>query len=232
MKDVADLVVTQHRIYGSGVLPIWLLASQFGVDLLGDQLKFRQVTVEGGEILGSAGVVAIPKGDDGDERKAVPVRVLSLNERKIALIIDGNSSDANQAFAVIRSLMIEVDQGGRFEAASPEVFTQETSCTATLRFPWTALLPEGAATLVQGDLVEAVAEEGAPARINGVGFAVRFAFTVDERRSDLGISLADKQFLVEPKLNTRLSDRRYFTTSPTDSETHLRLLRKLERALS
>jgi hypothetical protein len=45
------------------------------------------------------------------------------------------------------------------------------------------------------------------------------------------VSLARKLLMIGPRAGTRLRERRFYTASPTDAETHLELLMSLERQL-
>ena len=62
-------------------------------------------------------------------------------------------------------------------------------------------------------------------------FSARISYDLlDSGLREVGVRLVDKTLTIEPRIRTRLEERRYYTLSPTDSETHLELLREFEKA--
>jgi hypothetical protein len=141
----------------------------------------------------------------------------------------GNRADARAAFSALTEALGQLAEG--FPEAVPLLAGEETSCVAQLDFDWTSLLNPA--------LVEQVAEWSKALTTEDVEMKIRglsVRFTIRTQPSDFlgeyGINLWDRTLTVEPRVDTPLSQRTFFTYSPCDSDTHLKNLLQLEARLS
>ncbi len=156
---------------------------------------------------------------------------VQINERRIILDISDDSERGFEVFAKLVEVLLQFDKSNSLKETSPVVFTQETSCVATLDFDWTSLISQKFLDFgrnLESEFSTTIAKAG----IIGLRSALVFAFTIEDQIiRENGVTLSPKGFVVEPRANVPLSERRYLTMSPTDTKTHLHLLGKLEHSL-
>jgi hypothetical protein len=166
--------------------------------------------------------------------KQVPLREVSLSPQRLRISVNGDSQAAESAYAAFSAYLESIDLEGLWKGASPVLFTQETGCVAELEIPWRSLFDERLLHFLHSDVTTAAITPVPDATPILKRFALSFYFGFKQRPelSSYGATLADKAVTIEPRLNTPLTEKTYYTHSPTDSETHLQLLRALEKEFS
>ncbi len=226
MRDIADLEVTQIYLYAAGQIPHKHIQTGNSVDQIRERFGFRGVMPAGSELLFEGGVIEVPK------HGKVPLTRLQLSDRRIVLSVAANSAVAADAFGVIRSMISQMDPGSNFDKAKPITFREETGCVVTLDIDWEGFFNPAVVRFLQGPVTEALSDEEATVSIAHAKYRFTFSYSVKSQAiPQSGIILAPKDFVVEPLANVPLSERRYLTGSPTDSETHLKLVQQLESVL-
>lgn len=227
MRDISDIEVRQVRIFPVDVFPVMKLA----LPQIGQAFRERfgwgaAEAQKDGDMLLSPGSFSVPDGGE-----VVAIRALQFNERRMILTVVGGSGVANLANRAILSFF--ADAAG-WKPVEPLVLTEETTCVATLDFEWTDLLSPAVAAFARGPMLKAIsATASARAEIRGLSFSFRLSyFDAPASLGEHGVTLSDKRLVVEPRMNTPLAERRFFTFSPTDSDTHLRLLSQLEESVA
>ncbi len=230
MKEISELKLKQYRIFAADTLPFVALNTEIGQSLLTKLFSFRSSGkdpqtadwfFEGGTL-------------SKDNDRIIVIETLQLNERRIVIEIVGNTADADYVYSAVKKALSHslFGEGDRWKQAEPVVLTHETSCVVTLDFDWSSLLAPGLSKL--SEIMRAAAShEFAFAKTRGLSLRFRVAFTpLDERVTQHGVVLTDKLFVIEPRQDTPPTDRRYFTASPTETETHIKLLSQLEQMLA
>jgi len=229
MAAIKELRTVQYRIFEPYVLPFAVLMSSFGREALRRVFGFSQVDdSQVPELYFSNGVVRL---DEEGKDTQIVIANLHLNERRIILEVVGSTSDANTAFGMIFHAIMTMRKEPP-EDATPVVLTHESTCVIHLPFSWDRLLPEPLVRFVGSDICEAASREGTTARILWGGVGIRLVFSSEDPRIDTsGITLAEKQVVIEPRMGTAASDRLYFVRAPTDTDALLRLTAKLSKVL-
>jgi hypothetical protein len=226
MKDIGEMEVTQFRLFAPGRIPYKQICTQHGLERIQQAFAFRETAALPGniELLFEGGSLAHP------ERAQVGVNRLQISERRVAIAASGDSPAADQIFEALKKILIALDPSDLFIKSKPVSVRQETTCVATLAFGWEDLFSPSVSKFLHGAFPRAASDKEAEIRLNSV--RLRFGFTYeikDEAISQYGITLAPKSFVIEPQKDTPLSERRYFTGSPTDSKTHLSLVSDFEK---
>jgi hypothetical protein len=228
MKDISELKVKQIRIFAADRIPFATLRTALGQKSLAELFSWSEIGANPatGELIYNAGVLQPATG------KPIVVDSLQINDRRIVLEVAGETAHAGIVYSGLAELLARYDLGGRWKDAEPVVLVHETSCVVTMDFEWSSLLSAPFLCFTQR-MIPALSSEAAAANIIGIKCGIIFSYALkDQTIREHGISLSNKPFSVEPRVNTPLSERRYFTSSPTDSDTHMDLLRKLEAAMS
>jgi hypothetical protein len=228
MRDTAEIEVRQVRIFPMDSLPTGKLIRPAVAQAFKDRFGWEGAEAsKEGDILLRPGLLSVPDTDE-----VVAIRSLQINDRRMILAVAGESAAANRVNGAILEFFA---QATGWKPVEPVVLTQETTCLATLDFEWADLLSPAVVGFARGPMLEALSAAAEPARaeIRGLSFSFRISF-VDPPPgfAEHGVALADKRLTVEPRTNTPLLERRFFTSSPTDSDTHFRLLTQLENAVT
>jgi hypothetical protein len=224
MRDTTDIEAQQIRIYPMDSLPLGRLASPAVSAAFREMFGWTKAeAAEEGGIGFGPGFFAGPDGAD-----SITIKSFQLNDRRLILTVVGETRMAHRAYDAMLHFFVE---STGWKPVDPVVVTEQTACVTTLDFDWLDLMSPAVARFVQGPLLEAASlASPAPAVVRGMSFQLRVAYSgAPQEISAHGITLSDKRVVVEPRVNTPFADRRYFTLSPTDSETHLRLVAQLEK---
>lgn len=225
MKDITGLTVKQLRIFAQDELPTPSLFALPNLTAFRERFGWTDVTpLESQEVQFDHGTVT-------DDEGSIRVPTLQLGERRITLTVAGDSAAATRAFKSIQGFLCGLQDGTRTEL-EPVVLSEETACSVTLEFDWTALAAPAVVGFAQSSLREMCTHQKVTPDIAGLRFSFLIAYPeVPEHLRVHGITLAPKLVTIEPRVETPLESRRFFTHSPTGSAIHLELIRKLEIAL-
>lgn len=223
MRNVTGMYVQQTRLFAPDVVPYRLVVTSLGANQLRQALGFGSTNwQENLEYVFQDGTIE-------HQGSIVPITLASFHDRRILVQVLGDSSAAHASYSAISRVLSELDPS--FRNAEPLAFAEETSCAAQLDFEWTALFNPALVEHVSKRAQE-LSSEQAVRFIKGV--SVRFTLGLEAKSKDLserGITLFDQIISVEPRADTPLSEQTYFTYSPCDSDTHLRLVSELEAHL-
>lgn len=219
------MLVMQVRVFAPDVVPYRLIITPLGTNLLKQSFGFRDASwnQENGDYVFQDGTLE-------HQGAIVPIIWLGFNDRRIVIQVQGDSGAAHAAYSAVSAILAELVP--TFRDPVPLLFNEETSCSARLDFEWTALLNP----VLVGQVTRKV-KESSPKETEMAVKGVTLRFTLgaarkDELLNDYGITIFDQIVAVEPKANVPLSERVYFTYSPCDSDTHLKLVSELEASLS
>ena len=229
MRELAELRVTQTRIYPIDRIPYQSLLVARHLTALQEQFHFKSMGPP--EEAGQPGL-AFDVGDFRHEGKDYPFLRLLIQPQRTVMTAAAPSSACNAAHGMLESFLAQIDSYNRFVGTHPSLFTEETVCAVDLDFGLQDLLSKRFVDFVSKDLQSAFCNPAATATISPSRVAMRISYTMtDSDLAESGFRIADKTLVIEPRAHTSPTKHRFFTQSPTDSETHLRLLRALEEAL-
>jgi len=228
MKDIQILEVRQVRIFATDTLPFASLINQKVAVAFQERFGWAEATSP------SPGTIRFDTGrfPTADASTGTVVKAFELSERRIILGVIGDSDAASAAYQGIADFL--ADKTGQDGWKTPPlVVTQETHSVATFEFDWTALLAPAFVDYATGEVLKGVSSADGVANLVALKLALEVRYS-DLRAdlSDYGVTLANKTLTIEPRAGTPLSERRFFTSSPTDSATHLSLLKALEYRLT
>jgi hypothetical protein len=226
MKNIANMYVMQTRIFPPDVIPFRLLITATGATRVIETFGFRDVQWNQENM-----EYAFQDGTLGREGRGeiVPITWLSFRDRRIIVQVFGDSSAAHAVYAAVSEMLAQLAPD--FKEPVPMLFREETSCAAQLDFEWTALLNPKLVDLVTRR-VQGLSTEEVGRAIRSVSVRFTIGVAVSEKLRDYAVSSADQTIAIEPRAEVPLSERNYFTYSPCDSDTHLKLVSELEAKLA
>jgi len=226
MKDVTELTVSQVRIFPSDCLPFTYLALESNAKVVKDALQFDRFQT-------SAVPIIFENGSFEQGGRTVLVSSLTVEPRRTILKVLGNSEEASAAHALFENALRRFDPRGSDSSYDRIVLTEETSCVATLDVSYDELFSSSLSRFLGTVARERLTTEYAsPTQIGlkRLSFEVRYEPS-DASIRDHDVMISQKLITIEPRAGTPLKERRFFSSTPADSSTHLALLEALEQQL-
>jgi|HubBroStandDraft_4_1064222.scaffolds.fasta_scaffold88305_3 hypothetical protein len=230
MRDVAEITVTQIRVYATDQLPFQALRLPANLRNFGKVFNFEGIGLDpiGLQVTLSNGAVEI-------EKQSIHILNLTVEPRRMLLVVRGRTSDANAAAS---SISIELARltpdSSKQQTFQPILVTNETTCVATLDIDFSHLVAAPVMSVIEEEAKTMLSNKYMLATWVGfknLSFEIRYD-PVDDTLQEHDIALANKLLTLEPRLGTPLKERRFYISSPTDSETHLALVEALESRVS
>jgi hypothetical protein len=226
MKDVNFVLARQIRIFQADAIPLTALVTKKAREALLSPFAFESFSVdqETSEFVFGGGGYELdpPKG-------RITLASFRVSPRRIVLDVVGvDSSAATEVFDALIARLSSVKQPPA--ALKAVVVTNESICVATLDFDWSAMISPAYREYVNTSLLDKAGQPEVEARVDRVGINITLAYrTTAPQYSD--VSFGQKTFFIEPRADVPLTERRFYCASPTDTDTHLELLRELEDRL-
>lgn len=227
MRDIADLIVTQYRIFAPDLIPMRQCSTLVGTNALMGMLAFKSsgINQENGDLTFQGGTLA------REAQEPVWIVYFHINERRIIIRVLGSSEDANDVFAVIATALVNLSGRGPSGILEPMFITEETMCAVTLGFDWKHLFSESLVAFANETLLSALVTDDAKPFLKAPSLRIHIWYYPSEHLLEQGAQVADKVLVIEPRVDRPLTERRYFTMSPVGSSAHSRLLTQLETAI-
>lgn len=232
MRDIKELTIMQRRIFGIDVLPFRQLVTASNLPKLTDLFLFKNTDLAEDPNTRVLDSVKMTLGEFKLADKIYPVDVLVVERRSITFVIQADSEIADKFYLTIADILREIGPNKEFTADSYLLNTTVTNCVVSLDFDFKDIFSKTFSSFVKKEVTDtstAAVENKAKVKIlpKSLAFNVNYSVT-DKSLLDNNLSINTKQFTVEPRMGTKIEDRIYFTSSPTDSKTHLKLIEELE----
>jgi len=226
VREVRILVTTQIRLFPPDVVPILkasLPESGKKIQSLFDFQAVEPIERQGG-VTGIAFNGGIYKPD------SVLIETVSIEARRIAVKVQGKSEIATSVFQAVSHQLEELNDG---RPLTEILCTHETGSSVILDFPFERILSGQFVSFLQKSAVKHTKNPWSENLILPVNlkFTVRYKIT-DDTLVKKSITLASKELTVEPRVQSSPDERLYWIASPTDTETHFKLIEDLEKALA
>ena len=222
MKEISHIEVKQIRIFKADQIPYSSLVTATPIQDIVNSFGC------GMDNQFSSGLRFI-RGEYKTKKKNLTIEELTIQPQRIYFSVNGDSQDADQFYKELGKLISRYDYGKFFSPDKYLTKTEETSCVANLDIKHEKMFNKQFLNYVQRDIPEIVSDNNAEAFLSF--FNVRFKYKYNVRNPVIrehGVTFTDKYFIMEPREGSVLGDSRYYTHSPTDSNTHLKLIEEIE----
>ena len=223
MNNISDIQVKQIRIFEVNRIPYLSLNTPTSIE---DILTSFSFNMDANFREGLRFVTGEYKTKD----KNLMLMELTIQPQKIYFSINSSSEDADLFYEELSELILKYDYDNAFRLDSYIVKTQETCCVADLDIKHEKIFSKEFLNYVRKDMLKTVSNKDARAFLNS--FTLRFKYRFDIENPTIkkyGVTFSDKHLIIEPREGSTLEDLKYFTVSPTDSSTHLKLLSSIEK---
>jgi len=154
-----------------------------------------------------------------------PIQQLIIAENLVHLQVGAEATTADALLADVQRFFFELETK---TAMREYTRTYQTSAVAKLNVPFDAMLSENMLRFLHGNVADKIKQADAEPTIQ----LTHLSWQVKYRSEATDYLYIPKMLTIEPRQGSKISDNLYFTQSPTNSETHKRLLEEFEAALS
>ena len=231
MKNIADLAVTQIRIFPVDVVPLSVITTKSCVEKIRDALSVGGVelrpSIEGKEIF------VFRKGELRRENRLTVINKIEVDPRRIIVKVEGTSKDGNEVYEAFLSTVAEVANVGLEDLRTPLLVAETTQCVVTLDFALSALFNSAFVEFLNEKVEQKAYSNLAKTSVRPVATAAEITYEItDKILIDNKISMNPKQFNIAPRPGAPLDAKKYVISSPFDSDTHLKLIEELNKVIA
>ena len=232
MKDVKELMVMERMIFDVDIIPFRQLVTASNLPKFTNLFLFKNTELVEEPNIHVLESVKMTLGEFKLDDKIFPIDQLIIDRRAIAFVLQADSDAANKLYLSIADLLREIGHNKEFTAENYLLRTTTTNCVATLEVDYRDIFSKTFLSFVKKEATNTMAsavENKAKIKIlpKSLAFNVNYSVT-DKSLIDSNIIITAKQFIIEPRVGTKIEDKIYYTSSPTDSKTHLKLIEDFE----
>jgi hypothetical protein len=231
LKEIIDLIVIQVRVFAVDTIPFRRISTKSCIEKVKNDFKLDEVEL-GPPLVGKDSIV-FTRGEIKEKSNTLMINRILIEPRKIILEAAGTSRECAQIYSqLVKS--IEVATGiDLTDLESPLVLSETTRCVVKLDFGFESLLDNSFADFVYRKVAETATSDVAEASVRPilaefeVGYHVKSKSLIDNQ-----VGLSAKRLTIGPRAGVPLEERRFFISSPFDSDTHLKLIGDLEKMIT
>ncbi len=232
MKDITDLTVTEARYFKIDIIPFRSLITVSNIQFFSSSFAFNNsepILDDNKNYVG----FRLKTGEFRYNNKIFPINYLLIEPDAITFEIQSDSDIAEMFYQNIFELLSKIDPYDQFRKNEPLFKETKTTCVATLAFDFSNIFSKKMNDFIDNKALTSFTTvsnnianiEMIPAQLS---FHVKYDIK-DKSLKDNNIRAFTRQFIFEPRAGVSLKEQRFFTSSPTDSNTHLKLLTQSEK---
>lgn len=231
LKNITDLTVTQIRIFPVDVIPLGIIAAKSCVEKIRDALSVGEI--EARPFIEGRHVITFRRGELKNENRIIAINKVEVEPRRIIIEVEGTSKEGNQVYEVFLSSVLAVASVDLESLRMPLLVAQTTRCVVTLAFTFDALFSNAFIEFLNRKVEKEASNNAAKGSVRPLTAAAEITYQIrDKALIDNNISMNPKQFSIAPRAGAPLDARKYVTSSPFDSDTHLKLVEELNKAVA
>jgi len=231
LKNIVDLVVNQIRIFPVDIIPLGLINTKSCVEKVKDTLSISEV----GALPFSEGkdVIVFRKGELKENNELVVINKVEVDPRRIIIEVAGTSKAGNKVYELFMSSLTALTNLDLESLRSPLLLAETTRCVATFDFTFEELFNRSFVEFLNKKVNKEATNDVAEGSIRPLAAITEISYRVkDEALINNKISMNPKRLTVAPRPGAPLDERKYVISSPFDSDTHMKLIEELNKAIT
>jgi len=235
MKNITDLTTAETILFPVDTIPFNFLLIFTNLQKLTKTLKFKSIETpedENKNILS----LTMTTGEFHHNDTIYPVEKLMIERNRILVAIKADSDVTDNFCQTIIKFLSEIDPYKRIHDTNKKIRTYITNCIVTLDFDHMQLFSPKFRTFIHKNVTKACSSaisDVARVHIEPRNLSFNIVYShLKKSLVDPDFQISSKLLTIEPRVGTNPRERRFFTSSPTNSKTHIKLLQDLEKALS
>jgi len=226
VKDVKILATTQIRLFQPDMIPLNKLALQQHRETIHSLFSFQNNE----PLVRQEMAVGIRFNNGSYGPKSILIPEVSIEGRRIIIRIQGTSKEAKLVYEMVKGKLEKFNDNRPIREI---LCTHETSCSITLGVPFERLFSQSFLSFIDKSATKYTRNQWSENYIAlmNLKFSVSYKLT-DDALIKNHIALTTKELTIEPRVQSAPEKRLYWITSPTDTNTHFKLINDLEKALA
>src|SRR3990170_654043 len=215
MKNISDISIIQTRLYEADVIPFKKLLTATNLKNLMAPFAFTQITPIEDDSKNVVGIL-MKLGEFKTDERVYPIEMLVVEINKIVI-----------------KILSDIDPDGQMLKKSPLLIVPQTTCAVSFDFDYSDIFSKKFTSFIKKQATKACSSSiDNKAKVNITPHSLAFEITyqiTDNRLQGSRARIESKVLRMEPRVGIPLKERHFYTASPTDSETHLKLFSELEK---
>lgn len=233
MPKIRNLRTTQIRIFPIDDLPFGKISTKSNVQRIARKYSL-DVQVDplfdvGAPLRIAGPSIRFANGSFEYQQKSYVIENLNIEDRRILLTVNGPTEVCDEINKTLTAFFAKIDPREEIPAYSPILTSNETNCVATMGFSVKDLMAGSKLEKASEAIADLQENYGCHLDIFPSSFKFRVSYLdppaeITKRK----INIVDKEVVLEIRAKSAVDDRMYFTSSPSCSTQHLKLLDRLE----
>jgi len=221
MAEILQLFSMTRHLYQPDVLPLAQLQLESSQNCLRERYRFSSTAATGLQLFASGGAF-----QRTGSSVIVPVQQIVFASNTIDVQVAGDTTSAEELQQDLIRFLSEIStiENPRFPEYARSV---QTLAIVKLDVSIESAFSDKLKSYIANDAFPAFKLEDADVHMQ----LAHLQWVIGYTRKSTDYGYEPKLFTVEPRFGTRLGDGIYYTQSPTDSETHMKLLQRFEEAM-
>ncbi len=231
MDNISELAVTQIRIFPVDVIPLGIITTKSCVEKIRDALSMGEIETR--PFIEGKNIIIFRRGELKTENGLIVVSKVEVESRRIIVEVEGTSKEATQVYEVLLSSLSAVASLSLESLRMPLLTAETTRCVVTLDFTFDTLFSNVFIEFLNSRVEKEASDKIAKGSVRPLVAAAEITYQIrDKALIDNNISMNPKQFTIAPRAGVPSDTRKYVISSPFDSDTHLRLVADLNKAIA
>jgi hypothetical protein len=162
------------------------------------------------------------------EINGVPIQQLAIDAVSINLTVAGDRADLKNVYEALRTFLAKIDSKRRMEKPKLYTTTYQTQSSVKLSVPYERLIAPKFMNFLRSktDVLRTGDSSATEIQLSNLSFQVKYTPNTEI------YSLIPKVLTIEPRAGSDPKENMYYVLTPTDSDTHRRLVEDFEKAMS
>ena len=224
MKEVRVLSTSQVRIFPVDAIPLTKLMIAKHRKIIESLFNFEKT-----EAITRAGNTGMSFLAGSCGPKPLLVEEVTIEERRIITRVQGTTKETTSVYEEIKKVLEQVNEDRSIKEL---LCTHETASSVVLSVPFERVFSQPFLNFLNKSATKHIGSPWAEHYLapTGLRFRIQYKLT-DDTLVKNHIALAPKELVIEPRSQSALEDQLYWITSPTDTDTHFKLIDDLEKSL-
>jgi len=225
------MVVNQIRIFPVDTIPFGLINTKSCVEKIKDTLSISEVGVL--PPIEGKNIIIFNRGEIKENNELVVINRIEVDPRRIIIEVVGTSKAGNKVYELFMSSLAALTNIDLGSLQSPLLFAETTRCVATLDFTFEELFNHSFTEFLNKRVEKEATNDAAEGSVRPLAAITEISYRVkDKALVNNKISMNPKQLIIAPRPGAPLDERKYVISSPFNSDTHIKLIEELNKAIT
>jgi hypothetical protein len=231
MAEILQVHTIQRRLFQPDVIPWPYLLTETNLEKIRSRYHFMQSVapaIPTDPSVASSQQLLFPRGEFTADGTSLLLEQVTIDPVAVQAQLSADSHKSDEFFEDLKALFLEIDPNKNYSEAKELARTYQTVAVAKLSIAFDALFSDSLRKFLTESVAPRLKLENSEVRLS----LQHLVWAVFYQTQTTNFSYLPRQLTIEPRQGSTPEDRLYFTVSPTDFETHVKLLEEFEKTLS